>query len=89
MRWLRAWLRREQAGPEDAIARVERLLLMLEQETPSYGRLRQIPIDLIAQAVEGYLADARLEPTDHAIQRALRVIASRNALGPLMAASYA
>lgn len=62
--------------------RVDALLAQIEQTDPSIHRLRQIPMDLIAEAVTAFLAEAGAPLTDPAIQRALRLIASRNALGP-------
>lgn len=63
-------------------ARVDAVLSHIEQTEPTIGRLRQIPIDLIAVSVETFLAETSAPATDRHIQRALRVIASRNALGP-------
>lgn len=69
--------------PEIAFdGRVDALLAQIEQTDPSIHRLRQIPMDLIAEAVTAFLAEAAAPLTDSAIQRALRTIASRNALGP-------
>lgn len=86
------WLRRRMFGdpPPGLVyasagieARVDHVLADLEREQPTIHRLRQIPMDLIAEAVAGFLGEAGQSMTDAAIRYALQKIASRNQLGPL------
>lgn len=83
-RWIR---RREFKDSLDVsplpLERVDALLAEIQTTEPAIARLRQIPMDLITKAVDGFLIDTDTPKTDQAIQRALRTIAARNALGPM------
>lgn len=61
---------------------VDRCLSLLEQQQPTIQRLRRVPLDLIAGAVEKDLSAGLLVRViawkDQAVQRALVAIAIRN-----------
>ncbi len=81
----------------DFVARIDRLLAQMELEIPSLGQMRQVPIDMIAAAVEREAAPAwtqtveslgcplgLLEPSDYFLQAALQAIAARNRWVPVV-----